>query len=81
MTEYEMVALYDKMVKEKDKVIDQLTNNWNELEKELKEYLDRLEYCANSVDVFYSNAICNDITNILAKMEEIKEGKNVSDRD
>lgn len=62
MTEYEMVALYDKMVKEKDKKIEQLTNNWNELEEWVKQRIDEVKY--NSYD------------DVLDKMKEIKEGNN-----
>ena len=57
--------------------IDQLTNNWNELRQHIKEYLEEWE---NSEDE-WTKGRCDMARDILYDMEEIKEGKNVSDRD
>ena len=54
------------------KQIDQLTNNWNELRKRIKEYL---EECENSDDEWLEGK-CDMARDILYDMEEIKEGKN-----
>ena len=57
--------------------IDQLTNNWNELRQHIKEYLEEWE---NSEDE-WTKGKCDMARDILYDMEEIKDGKNVSDRD
>ena len=54
-------------IQEKEEQIDQLTNNWNELE----------EYIIKNKD-YYGGITSEDI---LDKMKEIKEGNNVSSRD
>ena len=59
MTEYEIMAVADKLINEKDKQISQLTNNWNELEEWL-------------IDLYKKGY---DIKLVLDKMKEIKEGK------
>ena len=48
-----------------EKEVDQLTNNWNELEEWLKDLFEK----------------GYDIKLVLDKMKEIKEGNNVSSRD
>ena len=53
----------------KIKQIDQLTNNWNELEKWLKEYLE--QESNDEIDYAVDDTICL----ILNKMKELKEGK------
>lgn len=58
-----------RTVKMNDK-ITQLTNNWNELRKRIKEYL---EECENSDDEWLDGK-CDMARDILYDMEEIKEG-------
>jgi hypothetical protein len=53
--------------------ITQLTNNWNELRKRIKEYL---EECENSDDEWLDGK-CDMARDILYDMEEIKEKNNV----
>ena len=53
--------------------ITQLTNNWNELEEWLKEDLKQIYR-----DAGYRNNIVREISD---KMDEVKEGNNVSSRD
>lgn len=55
-----------------NKQIDQLTNNWNELE----EWLAR-EYIKTGYEEYYRLAL----KDLYDKMKEIKDGNNVSDRD
>lgn len=50
--------------------IQELTNNWNELRKHIKEYL---EECENSDDEWLDGK-CDMARDILYDMEEIKEG-------
>ena len=82
-------AIYNSNMKEKTPLelekenrllrqqITQLTNNWNELEEWLKDF-KRL-YEGNE---FQNNAkFCITVDQALDKMKEIKEGKNVSNRD
>lgn len=60
-----------EIIEEKNKQIDQLTNNWNELEEWLKE-LQKL-YEGNE---FQNNAkFCITVDQALDKMKEIKENK------
>ena len=66
------------------KEVDQLTNNWNELEEWVKNKFsyysdntceldeDTILYCLHRKDVYRE---------VLDKMKEIKEGNNVSSRD
>lgn len=56
--------------------ITQLTNNWNELRQHIKDYLEEWE---NSDDEWVKGK-CDMARDILYDMKEIKEGKNVSDR-
>ena len=75
-------AIYNSNMKEKTPVelerenrllrqqIQELTNNWNELEK----WLDKIVKITANID---EKMTCK---NVLDKMEEIKEGNNVSDR-
>lgn len=56
--------------------INRLNNIINELEKELKEYLNRTGECKKYVDTFYSQAIYNDIKHILNKLKELKGSGN-----
>ena len=65
-----------EQLEEKDKEIQRLNNIIDEMEKELKKYSNKLEYCSESVAMFYSVAICNDINNILNKLKELKERNN-----
>lgn len=55
--------------------IDQLTNNWNELEEWLKSYIALI---ANP-DTLEEQTL-EDLKEVLDKMKEIKEGNNVSSR-
>ena len=61
-----------KHQEEKDKQIDQLTNNWNELRKRIKEYL---EECENSDDEWLDGK-CDMARDILCDMKEIKENND-----
>lgn len=56
--------------------LDQLTNNWNELEEWLKSYIALLE----NPDTLEEQTL-EDLKEVLDKMKEIKDGNNVSDRD
>lgn len=49
--------------------IDQLTNNWNELEEWLKEYRTYID-----IPDFYEEGIIDCLDDILDKMKEIKGG-------
>lgn len=69
-------------------IIYQLTNNWNELEELIDEEKTRLaKECSHTYEdslgktKYVNEDIFNELNNILDKMNEIKEGKNVSDRD
>ncbi len=53
------------------KKIDQLTNNWNELEEWLKSYISLIE----NPDTLEEQTL-EDLKEVLDKMKEIKEGKN-----
>lgn len=64
---YEL-GLIEKYVDYEDK-IDQLTNNWNELEEWLKENEKTCKENDNNVAVNFINVV-------LDKMKEIKEGNN-----
>lgn len=66
----ELKEVYDKLTN-KDKQIDQLTNNWNELEEWLKSYI---ELIANP-DTIEEQTLEN-LKEVLDKMKEIKEGNN-----
>jgi len=79
------IYIMDKMQEE----IDQLTNNWNELEEWLKKLIDdnnnryelykddKLHYEYEISNIRYQN---NMLVAFLDKMKEIKEGNNVSSR-
>ena len=57
--------------------IDQLTNNWNELEEWIKiKYKEYSKNKKNHIDVAMSGTFYA----VLDKMKEIKEGNNVSSR-
>ena len=56
----------EEVIKRQQKVIDQLTNNWNELE----EWLDKIAKITANID---EKMTCK---NVLDKMKEIKEGNN-----
>ena len=68
---------YCTEIMETQKVIDQLTNNWNELEEWLKDMKTPKQ--DNWGDYGYTWALKIDV--ILDKMKEIKENNNVSSRD
>ena len=53
------------------KQIDQLTNNWNELEEWVKSYISLIE----NPDTLEEQTL-EDLQEVLDKMKEIKEGKN-----
>lgn len=53
-----------------------LTNNWNELEEWLKSYIALIE----NPDTLEEQTL-EDLKEVLDKMNEIKEGNNVSSRD
>ena len=59
-----------------EKRLDQLTNSWNELEEWLKSYIALIE----NPDTLEEQTL-EDLKEILDKMNEIKEGNNVSSRD
>ena len=67
--------LYENL-QEKDKEIERLNNIINELEKELKEYFNRVGENKKYVDTFYSQAIYNDIEHILDRLKELRESGN-----
>ena len=72
ISEQQAINMWINKLKEKDKQITQLTNNWNELEEWLKE-LQKL-YEGNE---FQNNAkFCITVDQALDKMKEIKEGNN-----
>ena len=60
-------------VEAQDRKIDQLTNNWNELEKWLEESQKICKENDNNIGVNFINIV-------LDKMKEIKENNNVSSR-
>ena len=60
--------------------IDQLTNNWNELEEWLKEGKPNVYCCSKSSQKAFEGAKAMYKIIILNKMKEIKEGNNVSSR-
>lgn len=68
-TKYESQRIYyqRREIKKKDKQIQELTNNWNELEEWLE------SNWKDTQDIWY--------VKIINKMKEIKDGNNVSDRD
>ncbi len=69
---------YCTEIMETQKVIDQSTNNWNKLEEWVKiKYKEYSKNKKNHIDVAMSGTFYA----VLDKMKEIKEGKNVSDRD
>ena len=55
----------------KEKQLDQLTNNWNELEEWLKSYIALIE----NPDTFEEQTL-EDLKEVLDKVTEIKERKN-----
>lgn len=67
---------YCTEIMETQKVIDQLTNNWNELEEWLKSYIALFD----NPDTLEEQTL-EDLEEVLDKMKEIKEGNNVSSRD
>ena len=67
---------YCTEIMETQKVIDQLTNNWNELEEWLKSYISLIE----NPDTLEEQTL-EDLKEVLDKMKELKEQYNVSDRD
>lgn len=76
-------------VEAQDREIDQLTNNWNELEEWLKEYVKKNDNWYNNELSIHDKQYYGDsyyttnymLKKFLDKMEEIKEGNNVSSRD
>ena len=58
---------------EKNKKIDQLTNNWNELEEWVKSEYNR--YLNDTENLIHSNVETIDYSRMLDKMKEIKESK------
>lgn len=78
------------LIKIQQEEIDQLTNNWNELEEWVRKLIDdnnnryelykddKLHYEYEISNIKYQN---NMLVAFLDKMKEIKEGNNVSSRD
>ena len=66
---------YCDEIMEIQKVIDQLTNNWNELEKWLKEQkkIENAKPPINMLNQQFKNGYYEAMCNILDKMKEIKE--------
>ena len=62
---------YCTEIMETQKVIDQLTNNWNELEEWLKSYISLFE----NPDTLEEQTL-EDLKEVLDKMKEIKEQSN-----
>lgn len=79
----------EEELEEAYKTINQLTNNWNELEEWLKEYINKNDNWYNNQlsthdkqyygDSYYTTNYM--LKKFLDKMKEIKEGNNVSSRD
>lgn len=80
--EHYAIVEYEKLAYEQQAIITQLTNNWNELEKWVKEYMRKNEkWYTNELstydkqyygDTYYTtNAV---LMTILDKMKEIKGG-------
>lgn len=74
--------LYNKL-QEKDKKIEQLTNNWNKLEELIDEEKTRLaKECSHTYEdslgktKYVNEDIFNELNNILDKIKEMKEKKN-----
>lgn len=72
----------EEELEEAYKTINQLTNNWNELEEWLKNEIERFKEIAVNQGLFIDkelnirlNARIKLIENILDKMEELKEKK------
>lgn len=59
-----------------EELIDQLTNNWNELEEWLKDYIALFD----NPDTLEEQTL-EDLQEVLDKMKEIKEGNNVQNND
>jgi hypothetical protein len=63
-------------VEAQDRKIEQLTNNWNELEEWLKSYIALIE----NPDTLEEQTL-EDLKEVLDKMKEIKEGNNALHKD
>ena len=68
------VDIFEKEKAKYQQQIQELTNNWNELEEWIKN--DKEQAMVN-----FECGRCFNMFDILDKMKEIKEGNNVSDRD
>ena len=66
---YDKEDLIDELI-EKNSKIDQLTNNWNELEEWLKSYIALID----EPDTFEEQTL-EDLKEVLDKMKEIKGDK------
>lgn len=66
---------YCTEIMEAQKQLDQLTNNWNELEEWLKSYIALIE----NPDTLEEQTL-EDLKEVLDKMKEIKEDKNDKDK-
>ena len=71
ISEQQAINMWINKLKEKDKQIDQLTNNWNELEEFLVNYRTNID----NPDI-YEEGIIDCLDDILDKMKEIKERNN-----
>ena len=74
---------YCTEIMETQKVIDQLTNNWNELEEDINNKIKDIKTNFSQVNgnYFNMNYVIDTYEEVLDKMNEIKEGNNVSSRD
>ena len=79
MPEHFAIVEYEKLAYEQQAIIDQLTNNWNELEKEIDRLLER-QYASekfakeNGFDTYLPAKI--NLEHLKNKIKEIKENGN-----